>query len=125
MHVEQLIAQHVTNRPQFTFETVTVAQQAGVGVVAAVGERREVQGNHLKLGDVFTDFFGFFVGVQPHTQTTVASLEHATVFTPQLQRHDQVVAVADLVDVEILGQQVPGFVDDRVILNDSLHRRVP
>src|SRR5471030_3507113 len=108
-----------------TFETITVTQQAGVGVVTAIGEGREIQGNHLELIHVVTDFLGFFIGVQPHTQAAIAGLEHTAVFAPQRQRHDQVVAVADLVDVEVLGQQVPGFVDDFVVLNYSLHRRAP
>ncbi|MNI79230.1 hypothetical protein D3C73_1356750 [compost metagenome] len=74
---------------------------------------------------VFSDFLGFFIGIQPDAQATVAGQEHAAVFAPQLQRHDEVVAVADLVDVEVLGQQVPGLVDDLVVLNDSLHRHAP
>ena len=123
--VEQLVTQYVANRAQFTLVAITVTQQAGVGVVAAIGEGREVQGDDLEVFHVFTDLFGFFIGVQPHAQAAVAGLEGVAVFAPQGQRHDQVVAVGDAVEARVLGQQVPGFVDDFVVLNDSLHRRAP
>ena len=125
MQVEQLVTQHVANGPQFTLVAITVTQQAGVGVVAPVGEGREVQGDDLKMLHVITDFFGFFIGVQPHTQAAIAGLEGMAVLAPQCQRHDQVVAVGDAVEARVLGQQVPGFVDDCVVLNDSLHRHAP
>ena len=46
--VEQLVTQHIANGTQLTLVTITVTQQAGVGVVAPVGEGRKVQGDDLK-----------------------------------------------------------------------------
>ncbi len=123
--VEQLVAQHIADRPQLTFVTITVTQQACVGVVATVGEGREIQGDDLEVFHVRTDLLGFFIGVQPHTQAAVAGLERVAMLAPQGQRHDQVVAVGNAVEARVLGQQVPGFVEDFVVLNDSLHRRAP
>ncbi|MNY69071.1 hypothetical protein D3C86_2069480 [compost metagenome] len=74
---------------------------------------------------VLADFFRLLVAVQPHAQAAVAGLEYVGMVAPHLQRDDVVVAVGQLVKGRFLGQQMPGFVDDLVVLNDSLHRRVP
>ena len=109
-----------------------LARDGGLGIWLDADEEAEEIGEDVAQFQVialnfpaFTDFLGFFIGVKPDAQAAVAGQEHTAVFAPQLQRHDVVVAVGDLVDVEVLGQQVPGFVDDFVVLNDSLHRRVP
>jgi len=91
----------------------------------AVGEHREVQRHDLKMFEVVGDVLDGFVGLQPDTQAAIARLEGVGVFQPELHRHYHIVAVRYLCQRDVLGQQVPGFVDDLVALNDSLHRRVP
>ncbi len=65
------------------------------------------------------------MGIEPHTQATVTGFERMCMIEPQVQRHDQIVAIAQVVQGLLLGEQVPGFVDQLVVLNDSLHRRAP
>ena len=60
-----------------------------------------------------------------NAQAAVTGLEGVCMLAPQGQRHDQVVTVADAVEAGIGRQQVPGFVQDLAVLNDSLHRRAP
>ncbi len=125
MHVEQLIAQHVADGTQFTLVAITITQQARIREASAISEGRKIQSDDLKLVDILADFLGFLIAVQPHTQTAIACLQRVRVFAPQRQRHDQVVAVRQAVKGRVLGQQMPGFIDDFVVLNDSLHRRAP
>ena len=125
MQVEKLIAQYITNGAQFAFIAVAITQQARIRVAAAIGEGGEIQGNDLKIVHVFADFFGFFIAVQPYAQTAIAGFKCMSMLAPQGQRHDQIIAIGDGVEARVLGQQVPGFIDHFVVLNDSLHRRAP
>ena len=56
MHEHHLIAQHVTGGAQFALESVTLAQQTGVGIRPAVGEFEKIQNDYFEavhiVGDV-------------------------------------------------------------------------
>ncbi|MNJ68910.1 hypothetical protein D3C77_652040 [compost metagenome] len=118
-----MVAQYIADGAHFALVAVPLAQQTRVGIVTAVGEDREIQGHHLEMRQVVDDILHGFIRIQPHPQAAVTRFERMGMLAPQAEGHYQVVAVGQAVQRGILVKQVPGFVDDLVVLNDSLHRR--
>jgi hypothetical protein len=65
LHVEQLIAQYITNRTQFTGITVTAAQQIGCGIAAPVIEFRKINGDQREQCGVICNQFCRLIRCQP------------------------------------------------------------
>ncbi len=100
-HEQRLIAQHLADRAQLAPIAVACAQQARVGVGAAVAEAGELERDHLKAVQLGRDLPGRLVGAQPDAARRIAPGQGAAlgkIIGPAFG-YDQVVdAVETIVD---------------------------